>query len=388
MTIAIGEEILPGDVYKAVHGRHEGMRVEVLKDRGHSVKVKVLNGGVANSGKGSMRGQTWTIPRGMFDVRYALDKAVMPKAPPPPTPDPVSEAIETIMRPQAEALIPGLTVKVYERPGKGWEAIARKDGHVRRFGGKTRQSILDKCLLWGAGQVIPPPGKDRAPLSPQARHAQITSSIQKIEALAEHEKAEVRTLWAAGEHLYELARAYRINPAALARWLGPRPSAPKEEVLAVQKLPDGAPLQLPAPRTPEATSTRRKKARGTAAAIRHRYESLTDKEKAAIRADRNGGMAWFDVMRKYHLINGTLSLVMRESNPVVRVCTLEDLEKGITMPSVNPEAVRTFTVHRIVTKTVEESVEVGGRDIADALVKASYDDGVVRVTGITEVAAG
>jgi hypothetical protein len=67
-------EINPGDIWESGSGRHHGLHVEILKDRGHSVQVKVLRSGANPHG---MAGHKWTIERSTFLSRYSLVKGLV-----------------------------------------------------------------------------------------------------------------------------------------------------------------------------------------------------------------------------------------------------------------------------------------------------------------------
>lgn len=384
VSVEVKRELMPGDIYVAVHGRHLGLQVEIMKDRGHSVKVKVIGGGARS--KRSMKGMIWTMPRPMFDERYVLEQEAKGINP--------AHTLEQALR----NAMPEADVDAVVMPDPVEEAIA-------------------------AIEAWPQPTKHRAPgagfaaWTPEQRESHMANSLAKIEAMSAESKEEMRSLWETGAAtLYEIAHVYHLSASALARWLGPRrrrdssPDPGPEVQAPVPSAPDGHPIVIRKIEPPiivhtpvrHSQETRSKMSEAARRQIQHQYEALSPETKAALVADRHAGMTYTDIMRKYHLANGAVTKVLHEdpsyltkqeayrirrNGKAVILSTPQEGNmpyKATAAPVAPANSTTSYIVKMLVTQPVEVNVTLEATDFVAALTEAMNKPGVVKVVSVSE----
>lgn len=303
--IASEVEITPGEIWESVHGKHVGLRVAVLSDRGNSVKVKVIRNQGA-SGANKMIGQIWSVDRQVFVARYREVK--------------------------------GMTV-VSEKPRV-----------------ETDLNALLKAMP--PAPPMPAPANGRVENAthtlqrPEVRAKRNATMAARVAGLTPTQVEEIVQLFETGTPVGEIARAYRLGTSDANRIVADyrRQQATLDAVLN------------PAP-APEPTREQ-KIGEGVKGGIDRQFAGLSNATKFIICQERLSGATYWGLLRKYKLINGVLSRVLKEGGVPVGLAgrllsktTIDDHRASGSPTPVVPEISQPITISQSIADDIERQGE-------------------------------
>lgn len=382
MTTSELREVMPGEIWESRHGKHEGLKVRIEKDRGQSVKVKVMRTpGIDHD----MIGRYWTVPKDIFFVRYVpvVERQVVSEKLPT-----VDEVIQQQLRRNEEA----------KRQEKLQAAIAGVKMAVETVKAERQNGVTEV-------QTAAP--LDRAALAARNFHTQEArdkraATLQaRADSLTQEEITEMRRLFASGESIGEIARAYHLDAShtsvivqsARPKSLGPEvAAAPEQSTVVKQRVPH-----------PQTVESRALISDGTKRAIERKFQSLTPEVKAQIVQMRLDGVSYFVIMRHFGVINGVITKVLHEAgytslgkNSKYRLQPQPEAQREAHIKlvpiSTATESIertkvadtRIYKAHVVISVPKETYVDVEAGSLADAIQLAEAMPGVSHVFGVRE----
>lgn len=363
-------EIKPGEIWEANGGVHEGLRVEVIRDTGSAVKVRVIRNSGASGGY-KMVGQRWSPPRTVFLARYrrvdpeVVDKpkvetdlgVLLQKMPPPPV---VQEAVAS--------------VKLDDSPNHAESEM-------------TQEAIAATEAII---QAVTAPKSNVVPqfLTDQAKINRMKTLDARVAALAPEQLEVIKSRRLAGESVPKLAHDYKLDVFHMAGVLDGlglskrKPNPPTESVTVYE----------------EQKRTLGEVARDTInGTIEHQLEHLTDEQKKKIVTEYQAGAEYKPLLARHGLISGVLAKVLDEAGverrlPPSRVPRVKKERGrvvpreliGLSKPVEESKTTNNFKAVVVVMVPSEKMVGLNADSFDDALAQAKALDGVVRVKSISE----
>jgi hypothetical protein len=387
-------EILPGDVWESQSDRHRGLRAEVIRDGGMRVKVRVLRSNFIDTH--GMEGKHWQIPRDVLLKHWApVRQAEIVKAKP---------RVETDFKKLLEAM-PAPVVREAE-------ASTRLDGDPQPWTGQTAapaypqqeqvkplsvEEVIDKALA---------PARVAHALTPEGQTKRKATLQARVDALTPGQRDEIKARRESGESVFTLAHDYHLDVTAMGNLLAEMgiPTMKNGRVAAEYK------------RNLEGKTREQKISAATKDQLHSQFERLSTEEKAAIVSERLAGASYWGIMRKHKIINGVVTLVLREAGvatgkewerqkyamehpvrgvggrPKKNAETVSETRETPVTPMPEPVSIRPPAAHGsaryvakvIVMKPVEQELPIDADNFDDALVLAKAYDGVIRVKSLSE----
>jgi hypothetical protein len=380
-------EIMPGEIWESIKGKHVGRRVEIIRDSGTSVKAKVLRGYGASSGD-KHAGSVWSIERNTFKAMFrqvAPDNGKL---------KPVETDLGKLMEKMPKPLVVNPINLEREEA-----AIASEPKTEEQAAEDTAVEVADEVIERAIEKAAAAHDekwqkKWESLHSPEAKVKRAETLQSRIDALTQDERDEMKRLrYEMHETVGEIARAYKLGFPETARLL-----------LTMKPAVETAPIEEPGVPQEKPKAVRNFSAEGlaniskSAHAIANRQAAaLTARQKQDIVDMYNSGVSFMELMGDNGLIAGALSRVLREGGvdiskksrnarqAAAKRARRERKTETETEPVVAPPQERiTYKVGVLVLEPVDRVIEISAVNIGEALTEAQASPGVVRVKVIRE----
>lgn len=366
-------EVTPGEVWESIRGKHRGLRVEVERDTGPAVKVKVLRGFGASAGD-KKAGHRWSINRDVFLSHYRqLDGPV------------------SVTKPKVETDLGKLLANgVVREESVTQESVAPEPDVETPDIEEIIESVLSVPRKLSRGEYLH---------SPEYMAKREETMRARVAAITPEQRADLRQRRLNGASVTSLASEFKLDTPVMGNLLhelgvyGKWSNKLKKTVLI-----DTLATPALAPEPPKKTERPRKSVL-MEASIKRKFESLSAEKKVEILADYEATSYW-EVMRKHRLLNGVVASILREAGIEVgtRAARLASAERYRERNRAKEGEQKVTAVKAVATPTnktlyravvlvmqpVQTEISVEAEDMLEALALAGAYEGTVKVRSIAE----